>query len=356
LAACSDSEGGAGSPPGSAAPPANSSQAADAFSEFDDSQAQTSILHIEDPMPLDAYRPYAGEPDAGEEQTALNKARYDAISLDLAACMAQSGFDYWPDEYDDAPVGAASVSGPAFASLPVLPTPRAVVAKSGYGRSAPADVSGPDQAAANRDYFAGLTASGQAAYNKALYGAESPDAPETENGCAARAAAGNPEPPASRRAQVVARFQEDFGWLQLAMTDLVFYGVMDSADGMVLNREWSACMASSGFDLNVAMPVLPSGPNPHYALMLALRTLPSGSPGASWLNYQGDEFTPPEERALLGSQPEIDIAVADFDCRASTDYEHRLVEIQRALEREFANQHKTDLDQMVLAYLEATTG
>ncbi|MDR0592429.1 MAG: hypothetical protein LBG60_04045 [Bifidobacteriaceae bacterium] len=318
--------------------------------------AQTSQLLIADPMPLDAYRPYVGEPDVGEEQTTAIKARYDAIALDLAACMAERGFDYWPDEYADTPVDSVGIAGPAFASLPVLPASREAAAESGYGRSAPADVSESEQASANRGYFAGLTASGQAAYNIALYGAESPDAPETEDGCAARAVAAHPEPPATERAQAAAKFWEDFGWLQQSMADLVFYGVMDSPDGVALNREWSACMASSGFDLDVDMPVLPSGPNPHYALVLALRTLPDGSLGESWLDYQGDEFTPSEERALLGSQPEIDIALADFDCRTSTNYEVRLVEIQRGLEQEFADQHKAELEQMAVAYQEATTG
>ncbi|MDR2564790.1 MAG: hypothetical protein LBC97_01780 [Bifidobacteriaceae bacterium] len=317
--------------------------------------AQTSKLLIAGPMPLDPYRPYSDVPDVGEDQRALNKARYDAISLETAACMARSGFEYWPEEDVDATVYSVSINGPAFASVPVLPASRAPATESGYGRSAPADVPQPDQVAANRSYFDGLTASGQAAYNMALYGAESPDNPETENGCASRAAAAHPEPSPNSRAQAVAQFQEDFGALQQAMADLVLYGVMDSRDGVALDREWSACMASSGLDLNVDMPMLPSGPNPHYALVLALRTLPDGSLGKSWLNYQGDEFTPPEERTLLGSQPEIDIALADFDCRASMDYDNRLVEIQRKLEQEFVNQHKTELDQMVAAYQQATS-
>jgi hypothetical protein len=56
-----------------------------------------------------------------------------------------------------------------------------------------------------------------------------------------------------------------------------------------------------------------------------------------------------DQRSLVGSPAEAEIALADFDCRAETDYEARFAAIQLELEQEFVDQNRPRLELMVAA-------
>jgi hypothetical protein len=84
-----------------------------------------------------------------------------------------------------------------------------------------------------------------------------------------------------------------------------------------------------------------AGPKGAFALAVA-----TGADGVA-----ADPGTPVERRdrdqeSLVGSAPEIAIAVADFDCRAATDYVARLSAVQTERELEFVADHRAELDRL----------
>ncbi|MCL2784832.1 MAG: hypothetical protein FWD55_05235 [Propionibacteriaceae bacterium] len=81
--------------------------------------------------------------------------------------------------------------------------------------------------------------------------------------------------------------------------------------------------------------------------MWAWRTRADGTLGDTWYHYEYDEATPEEERSLLGTQAEVQIALADFDCREESNYLERYLAIQIDLESAFVDQHRAQLDEML---------
>jgi hypothetical protein len=80
---------------------------------------------------------------------------------------------------------------------------------------------------------------------------------------------------------------------------------------------------------------------------MAKRTKTDGTLGSAW--QRADPAVgglPLDEQYLLGTEGEIKIALADFDCRVNTNYEARLLEVYLALEAEFVAQHRSELEQL----------
>jgi hypothetical protein len=122
-----------------------------------------------------------------------------------------------------------------------------------------------------------------------------------------------------------------------------------------LNREWRSCMAEQGHAMESFRGDSEEGgllDGPEGAFLMATRTSPDGSVAS--LSTDEAKLSVNQE-SLVGSQAEIDIAVADFDCRADTDYLARLTEIQRSMEQDFVNKRKKALDQLV-AYVDQEIG
>jgi hypothetical protein len=61
------------------------------------------------------------------------------------------------------------------------------------------------------------------------------------------------------------------------------------------------------------------------------------------------ESTPLDQRSLVGSQVEIDVAVADFECRQETDYMDRLISRMREIQDEHLAEHQKELDAFMAA-------
>jgi hypothetical protein len=113
-----------------------------------------------------------------------------------------------------------------------------------------------------------------------------------------------------------------------------------------LNREWKACLPT---DVAAGLGP-PEWANPDAAVDLAMRTAPDGDVAVigEALGAEIDKL-PQEQRTLLGSEAEAQVALADFDCRAATDYVARYTEAQRRLEERFVADHKSDLDALQAA-------
>jgi hypothetical protein len=107
---------------------------------------------------------------------------------------------------------------------------------------------------------------------------------------------------------------------------------------------YGECMLAAGYNLT-SSPFYPEA-TPIAAYAMALRTKADGALGSSWTDYTFEEETPDDERSLLGSQAEIDIAVADFDCREQTDYEAIYLVEYLKWEEEFVAEHFDQLEEM----------
>lgn len=118
---------------------------------------------------------------------------------------------------------------------------------------------------------------------------------------------------------------DQFGELAFAMYQLRIRDVAEDPRTGELDEEWYACMADHGYDLAPEERAA-AHPGPMAAWGLAVRTPPGGVAGPPRPNDPAEDI-PVEERYLLGSAEEREIAMADFDCRLATDYEARLTAI-----------------------------
>lgn len=108
-----------------------------------------------------------------------------------------------------------------------------------------------------------------------------------------------------------------------------------------LDQEWSGCMADAGFDF--------ANPQAAQESIIDLSN-------AAYEDYEGEEdengeWIPPDLTDL--KQTEIDTAVADYDCQEQVDYSDRSLEVQFAIEQEFVDANRDQLDALVAAAQDA---
>jgi hypothetical protein len=315
-------------------------------------------------MPLEPYfEALRHERDVlGPATEAAQAQRENDMEDYVAQCMADQGFKYYPRE-SGGPAGSAAQLETMEADadplrdpmgVPELPQTRDEVERQGYGRwveyadlvneGAEAPEEDPNQA-----YYDAMSKSEKEAYELALNNMVPLDAeswmPATDDGldqsdsCRDRAAREYPDP-----------------GLEKPLTDYVnqdlVYGVMADVTWSVdkdprtlaLNGEWNTCMAEHGYVLEYGED------GPREAFQTARITDPDGNVAPRDPEKWRD--LPPEQNALLQSEPEIAIALADFDCREQTDYMNRRIAIHRALEEQVLADNREALDDL-LAQIEA---
>ncbi|MDR2931157.1 MAG: hypothetical protein LBV06_09685 [Propionibacteriaceae bacterium] len=69
-------------------------------------------------------------------------------------------------------------------------------------------------------------------------------------------------------------------------------------------------------------------------------------PTREWDGTRPSTDIPVEEKSLLGTAPEREVALADFDCRAETDYLAQLTDIRVSLDEKFIREHHAELDRL----------
>ncbi|GIG40442.1 hypothetical protein [Cellulomonas phragmiteti] len=284
----------------------------------------------------------------GPDGTAQNEEEFLAREQVVADCMKREGFDYTPRPYvKSEDVAAGWAEGVVF--LPVLPEDRAVVEQIGYGVDDVQEqerllesAETPDE---NDAYLAGLSPSAQDAYVLALSGQDGPDdpAPDPGGGCvgeALREVADGGHVPAAA---------DEFAPLIVAMRRVAQEAVYDDPRTVALNEEWTGCMLDAGFDVAPPESSAASWPaGPLQAYDLAVVTAADGSVERPGRDTPTNEI-PLERRYLVGSDAERAVALADFDCRASTDYVERFVTVLADLESDFVATQGAALEQLVTA-------
>ncbi len=304
-------------------------------SDGEDSDGASSAAEQESPLAEYLNAAYGGDlsPEEQEEKFAEQQRQMEEL---VAQCMQDEGFEYMP----------ATDSGAYMSTgedTEWKPDDRKWVAQYGYGAvTSPFSEEPPPEEEfvdPNADYVASLSESEQTAFYEALYG-PMPDEEEmseggeieydwTQAGCqgAAQHEVAGEDPSQS----------EEFKPLFEAINELY----MDTASwpGMAeLDAEWATCMEDAGQGGH-ANPMEAQN-SIHEEMNKVYENVDmSAEPSAS-----GE----PDQAAMDAlAEREVELALADLDCREATDYRDRHAAITREVEQQFIDDHKAELDAMV---------
>ncbi|WP_424447473.1 hypothetical protein [Microbacterium arborescens] len=271
---------------------------------------------------------YGGDLSEEEQQAKFETENKEREEL-VAQCMQDEGFEYTP-----APGSASFDPGVEW-----KPEDREFVSQWGYGaveypgadeQPEPEQIT-PDP---NADYVMALSESEQTAYYEALYGPSPSEEEMSEdgsyeynwetagcNGWADHEINGD-DPLQS----------DEFADVMAAVT--AFYESSASLPAIVdIDREWSACMDAAGY--------------PGYATQAdAQNSIYDEINGI----YENSSETGPDEAAMSElHEREVELALADLDCREETDYRAKYQKAQFDAEEQFIADHKTELEAMKAA-------
>ncbi|MGV3711608.1 hypothetical protein [Pseudolysinimonas sp.] len=283
--------------------------------------------------PLSAYLD-GGMGDLSEEEMNQRFTEQQTRVEELvAACMSDEGFEYIP--VDQTQSGGYSFSGDEWD-----PESRDWVEQYGYGAvDWPGRDIQPDPedipVDPNQDYVASLSESERNAYYEVLYG---PQPTEEELG-----EDGSYEYDPDNAGCYGSAQQEVQGadpWSAeefKPVTDAIntFYQDVQNAPALAdLNRAWSACMTEAGFS---GFATQPDAQNSIYDEINAFYEA----------RPEGAEQDDPEFLAI--GEKEIELALADLDCREQTDYRQQSLKLQFELEEKFIQDNQAELDALKAA-------
>ena len=290
-----------------------------------------ATLTYED-SPLSAYwEKLGGSQDESEMDAQM--ARSEEI---VAACMQEEGFEYTPQDtsgmsrsFDDSEDGM-----PAWDSLEFAQ-------QYGYGATTSQDMpmnkEGADEewVDPNADYVAAMSESEQQAFYEALYGAQSMSeepvdeeaAEEVEYDWTTAGCQGKAQHEVYEAGQIWD--DPEFKDLQEAMNEM-YEDMQTDERTTAAYAKWAECMAEEGYDFS----------NPQEA-QESIYSLTNEIP------Y--DEETGMQDPAALAEikEQELATAVADRTCQDSTGAGREALEAQFAVEQDFIDAHKDELDAMV---------
>lgn len=276
---------------------------------------------------------------------------WDAREAYLPQCMAKEGFEYVPRwrAWEGPEPGSEAEARDLIQDhnrlrIPTLDPDRAVVAQVGYGLRSVADEL-PGQ------HHALIVDDQNDEYREDLSKAEQDRYDNERGGCMAQFQRKNPMPKTDDWDDFATnRFSDLIG-------DMIGFHSMGASDDIEadpriieLNTEYRTCAAASGLPIEDARArAKKPGPwdGPIEALQIAFRTGADGV--AAELGDNDPERD--DQKSLVGSAPEIRIALIDYDCRAATDYLERFIAVQREREQAFENAHGKELAKL-MSYIE----
>lgn len=278
----------------------------------------------------------------------------DAVRIEelAAQCMAEEGFTYAPVNPD----GGPEMVEPQWDAEPDT---REWAELYGYGLSTDAfqwdaqyrawwDDGGPDQDPdPNAEYVSGMSASEQQAYAIALWGEPSADNPEPDwetGGCQGWA-----------RHQVEQEMAGQDTWRGAAG-----FEILSDANGQVwdstfadprfaeLDNRWASCIADAGY---------PDFSRPEEAANWVLNQVNEAQPdpGLTADSTSADRHAAWDriDARMAEIRPaEIELAVADFDCKVEIAYPHTLIEISAEYEQEIYDANRADFEALRDAFRE----
>ncbi len=268
----------------------------------------------------------------------------------LARCMKTEGFLFSPRPVHDTTLDDEETLAldRDYMHIPYLAVNRSDVEAVGYGIEAKVEEESLE-ADPNQAYAEKLDAKARSAYYIALDGVDhsapdyDPFAPRDESaGCAAKIDREYPDPwTASPARDMYSRH----GDLLSDMTGLTRGGDIFREEPVIrLHREWRSCMARRGFRPDNPAREGSSWDGPYQAFIRARLTDPSGTVGVI---TDDPSALPDEQNRLVGSVPEREIALLDFDCRQETEYLAVFSQAQLSMEQDFVTANRKELDSLV---------
>jgi hypothetical protein len=284
------------------------------------------------------------------------------VQKEVATCMKEAGFTYYPLEFDDSvpvPLDATTLLEGDLLPVPDLPDTIEEVRQNGYGVNPqgnesgdvgdPTDLSVSEEETKNLEYFDGLTGSAQAAYEEALSGWDGTEEwleSGRVGGCSAAAAQKYPKPEANDDASKAWELHGDvIGGLRALVRSQI------PQDEVVtrLDLDWQACMLGRGYELDTG-PGAGDGFSPYRLPTLALmRATQTGSDGSVLDPATAPENVPADQMRLTGSEAEVQVAVADFECRQQTNYLNTYLARVREMQEEFIRNNRDELERFKAA-------
>ena len=270
---------------------------------------------------------FTGDEDAMQEKFQAQQKEAEEF---VAQCMSEEGFEYIPNAQSYSYYSGGDEWNPES---------REWVAQYGYGAlNFPGRDEQPDMEDMpedpNQEYVMSLSMSEQEAYYAALYGPGPDESEMNEDG------------------SYEWRWEDGgcYGWAQHEVTgeqlweseehkplfDAInkFYETAQTAPGLdELNAAWSSCMADAGY------PGFAAQPDAAQSIYDELN---------EYYESQTEWIENDPELAALG-ESEIEIALADLDCREEHDYRAKAMTVQWELEEQFIAEHKAELDALVAA-------
>ena len=287
--------------------------------------------------PLDAMLATAGFGPSGEspeDRLEFAVTAFRQQEEQIAACMAEFGFEYIPN-----------VQGSPVLLMPETPPPagREFAQTYGFGISVASPISefghlefsGDPLADPNIELVASMSDAEATAWRETLYGTN-PDGTfiddydvETSPACLWQAVRAQGTP------------TEEFAAIRSEI-DTFFNGILNDLrpEFTPLNAEWAACMAEQGFGQ------FRSPRQAETELIAEWDAIPRTLNQATniW------EIDPTDHLAF--TERELSVATANYDCQTQVQFEQRHNEISFELQDEFINQHRNELEAYV-AYWDA---
>lgn len=299
--------------------------------------------------PLNKYlaSTWGGDLSEEEQQRRSNEQQMQVEEL-VAKCMTEQGFEYQPVDY-------SSMTSYGFNGDEWKPDSREWVSQWGYGAI---DWPGKEEMEAqppseeewvdpNQDYVASLSESEQAAYQEALYGPQPTEDQLNEDGSyeydwenAGCQGTAQHEVYGSQSLWE----NEEFADLTEAMQKM-YQDVENDPRNVELDEAWASCMADAGF----------TGFSKQWDAQQSIYDEQNKfwENGPQWDESKSDEenqqvFEDYQKQIDKEMEPlkekEIELALADLDCREKTDYRGAKMKIQFEIEQRFVDDHKTELE------------
>ncbi|WP_314425459.1 hypothetical protein [uncultured Microbacterium sp.] len=294
--------------------------------------------------PLNEYlsAAYGGDLSPEEQQKQFEERQLKTEEL-MAECMAEEGFEYTPNTQN---------GGLVFSDDDVEwePEKKDWVEKYGYGivnnpynEMGQEEQSGEEYVDPNAEYVESLSESEQTAYYEVAYGVPPEEDELAEDGSYEY----NWEDAgcqgwAQHELEGEDPWQSDeFADLREKMTE-VFTDAQESPELTDLNAEWAACMDDAG-EPGFASPMeaQQSISDEQNALFDA-----AYGDGTTEVDVESPDFVDPSESPEMAEigEREIELALADLECRTSLSYMKKSLEIQFAIEEKFIAENKADLE------------
>ena len=296
----------------------------------------------------------------GEE---FDQEQFDAEQQEIeelvAVCMQKEGFEYKPNVQTGGMVTFDDEDGPQWGTEEFAKEFGYGMSTDPWGNQTPDPNEGEEYVDPNEKYVSSLSESEQAAFYETLYGAgptEEQLAEMDENGSYTSDWTQEGCNGSARH-----ELQQDTTGSQAAYEDPEFTELFEAINQMYapiwdetqrpdelakLDTEWVDCMTGKGYSEYTS----PMDANTKVNDELNEIYMGGQDPEGEYVEPSAADQAKMEAEVEKFKSHEIEIATADFACKKKVDYDAKTQKYQFALEQEFVDEHKPELDALLAKY------